>query len=202
MNWLAKTVKAGRDPLPPIGPGRLVLVVGPSGAGKDTLIGKARKACVGEAGIVFPRRLITRPISSYEDHDAISEQAFARAVTEGSFAFWWSAHGLRYALPFSVECDIARGCTVVCNVSRTIIGTLQARYEQVVVVLVTAPPDVLAARIAARGRASDGPMKERLIRSAPIESDLRVDVVIDNTDDISSSANKLLAAIRAPAVAT
>jgi ABC-type phosphonate transport system ATPase subunit len=40
----------------PIGPGRLVLVVGPSGAGKDTVIAGTKAACAGDPGIVFSRR--------------------------------------------------------------------------------------------------------------------------------------------------
>lgn len=47
--------------MPPIGPGRLVLVVGPSGAGKDTVLTLARDACRGT--VLFPRRVVTRPAS-------------------------------------------------------------------------------------------------------------------------------------------
>ncbi len=51
-----------------IGPGRLVLVVGPSGAGKDTLIGLAQAACAEDGTIVFPRRVVTREASASEDN--------------------------------------------------------------------------------------------------------------------------------------
>ena len=69
-----------------IGPGRLVLVVGPSGAGKDTLLAHARAACRDDPDIVFPRRVITRPSSAAEDHDTLSDAAFDQAVGEGAFA--------------------------------------------------------------------------------------------------------------------
>ena len=52
-----------------IGPGRLVLVVGPSGAGKDTLIAGARVKCLNNPTIVFPRRVVTRAASVAEDND-------------------------------------------------------------------------------------------------------------------------------------
>jgi len=67
----------------PIGPGRLVAVAGPSGAGKDTLLRFARNLLGGDPNIVFPRRVVTREPSAEEDHDALSEAGFAAAVAAG-----------------------------------------------------------------------------------------------------------------------
>ena len=66
-----------------IGPGRLILVVGPSGAGKDTLLGFAKAACADDHDIVFPRRLITRQASASEDNEEIGADAFQRAAAAG-----------------------------------------------------------------------------------------------------------------------
>src|SRR5450756_1114872 len=96
----------GRDSLlDQIGPGRLVLVVGPSGAGKDTLIDAVRAACRDEAGVVFPRRVVTRPWSAAEDHDTISDASFDQAAANGAFALWWAAHGLNYGIPAAIDAD-------------------------------------------------------------------------------------------------
>ena len=148
-----------------IGPGRLVLVVGPSGAGKDTLIAGARAACRDDATVVFPRRVVTRPASNFEDNDFVSKSAFEQAAAKGAFAFWWSAHGHDYGIPLAIDFDIECGRTVVCNVSRTMVDVVRKRYAHVMTILVTAPKDVLAARLAARDRASDGQILERLSRS-------------------------------------
>ena len=148
-----------------IGPGRLVLVVGPSGAGKDTLIAGARAACRDDATVVFPRRVVTRPASNFEDNDFVSKSAFEQAAAKGAFAFWWSAHGHDYGIPLAIDFDIESGRTVVCNVSRTMVDVVRKRYAHVMTILVTAPKDVLAARLAARDRASDGRILERLSRN-------------------------------------
>jgi ribose 1,5-bisphosphokinase len=179
----------------PIGPGRLVAVAGPSGAGKDTLLRFARNHLGGDPNIVFPRRVVTRQPSAAEDHHALSEADFAAAVAAGGFAFWWGAHGLNYALAAAVDDDIRAGKTVVCNVSRAVIAELRGRYADVRVVLVTAPADVLAARLAARGRAADGMLATRLARSAPVQSDLAPDVVIENVGELQDGGDKLIAAI-------
>src|SRR5262249_8767332 len=89
------------------------------------------------------------------------------------------------------------GKTVVCNVSRAVISHLRCRYVDVRVVLVTAPADVLAARLAARRRATDGAVDTRLARSAPAHSDLAPDVVIDNVGDPPIGVEKLIAIISA-----
>jgi ribose 1,5-bisphosphokinase len=178
-----------------IGPGRMVVVAGPSGAGKDTLIAQARSRVGGNPMIVFPRRIVTRATSAAEDHHTISNREFAMAAEEGAYAFWWEAHGLKYALPVIIDDDIRAGRTVVCNVSRGFVVTLRRLYAHVVVVLITAPPEILAARLAARGRTSDGDIEGRMGRAAPPEGELSPDHVIENTSDIESGAARLVAAI-------
>jgi ribose 1,5-bisphosphokinase len=183
----------------PIGPGRFVAVAGPSGAGKDTLLRFARNLLGRDPNIVFPHRVVTREPSAAEDHGVMSEADFAAAVAAGGFAFWWSAHGLNYAVDAAVDDDIRAGRTVVCNISRAVIAELRCRYADVRVVLVTAPGDVLAARLMARGRATDGPLATRLARSAPAQSDLAPDVVIENVGDPQHGVKMLVAAISCPA---
>ncbi|MDB5618529.1 phosphonate metabolism protein/1,5-bisphosphokinase (PRPP-forming) PhnN [Tardiphaga sp.] len=168
---------ANFEALAKIGPGRLVLVVGPSGAGKDTLIDLARAACAGNADVVFARRVVTREASSSEDNEQLTPDAFRQALARGGFAVHWDAHGLSYALPKAIDDDIRAGRTVVANISRAVIGWLREGYADVVVVAVTAPPEVLAARLLARGRSSDGPIANRLQRAAAV---IVPDVIIEN----------------------
>ena len=180
----------------PIGPGRLIVVVGPSGAGKDTLIGLARAELAPDSRVIFPKRVITRPSSSAEDNDAVASASFDATAAGGGFAFWWEAHGLKYALPAAVDDDIRAGRTVVCNVSRAVVASLRGRYADVVVVLVTAPPDVLRGRLAGRGRGTDGDIGARMDRSAAVEDAFRADVTIENVGDARNGARQLAELIR------
>jgi len=179
-----------------IGPGRLILVVGPSGAGKDTLIALARAGRADDPTILFPRRIVTRASSAAEDHESVSEEAFDAARGQGAFAFWWEAHGLKYALPAAIDAAIRDGRTVVCNVSRALVQHLRERYALVTVVLVTAPREMLAARLAGRSRSADGNFLARLGRVAPDDGDLCPDVVIENIETAERAAGQLRAAIR------
>ena len=156
MSWLAAVLRRLRRRSRPIGPGRLVLVVGPSGAGKDTLLAHVRAACRDDATVVFPRRVVTRLASAFEDNESVSETVFRKSAAAGEFAFWWSAHGHFYGIPASIDRDIAAGRTVVCNVSRTTVAAVRGRYARVVIVLVTAPEEILLQRLTARNRTSDG----------------------------------------------
>ncbi|MBI5321899.1 phosphonate metabolism protein/1,5-bisphosphokinase (PRPP-forming) PhnN [Bradyrhizobium sp.] len=172
-----------------IGPGKLVLVVGPSGAGKDTLLGLARAACADDPQIVFTRRVVTREASSAEDNEQMSLEAFRDARARGAFAVEWEAHGHAYGLPRGIEEDIRAGRTVVANVSRTVISALRHAYANVVVVQITAPADVLAERLAARKRGSDGNIAERLGRSV---EDAEPDATIVNVSSAEYHARQLV----------
>ncbi len=179
----------------PIGPGRLVLVVGPSGAGKDSVLAGAKAICAREPAIVFPRRIVTRPVTADEDHISVSSTGFEDARRGDAFALWWQAHGLKYALPISVDTDIRCGRTVVCNVSRGVIKDARARYLNVTCVLITAGTELLAARLESRARDSDGSLDDRIERNA-IYAELSADIVIDNSGALQDAVDTLTSALR------
>jgi ribose 1,5-bisphosphokinase len=156
---------ASPNPDRPIGPGRLILVVGPSGAGKDTLLGLARAACAGDRSVVFPRRVVTREASAFEDNEQVSFEAFQRARAGVEFAVHWEAHGHGYGLTRAIDDELRAGRTVVANVSRTVIDAVRRAYANVTVVSITAPPEILQLRLAARARGSDGQIEDRLNRA-------------------------------------
>jgi hypothetical protein len=55
--------------------GQLIYVMGPSGAGKDSLLGFAREKVPGEP-VVFAHRYITRPTGNGENHIALTPEEF------------------------------------------------------------------------------------------------------------------------------
>ncbi|MEH2489501.1 phosphonate metabolism protein/1,5-bisphosphokinase (PRPP-forming) PhnN [Bradyrhizobium sp. AZCC 2230] len=191
---MSETVTTATDAAA-IGPGRLVLVVGPSGAGKDTLLRLAQAACVDDHDIVFPRRVVTRASSADEDNIALSADEFARARDHGDFAVHWDAHGHSYALPLEINDDIRAGRAVVVNVSRTVIAALRQAYANVIVVAITAPPDVLAQRLAARARNTDGNIADRLARSVD-DASANADVTILNAGSADYHGRQLVRVIR------
>lgn len=152
----------------PLANGHLVLVVGPSGAGKDSVLNGARAAFAGQRNMVFPRRFVTRLASAEsEDHVSMTEMEFAIAVAENAFALWWRAHGNCYGIGRSVEADLALGGVVAVNCSRTAITEAMERFPHVTVVEITAPPEVLVRRIVARGRETPEQALARVSRETP-----------------------------------
>ena len=149
----------------PLRSGCFVAVVGPSGAGKDTLLDRARLALAEEQEIHFVRRVVTRaPAAGGEDHATLTEAEFSAAEADGCFAVSWRAHGLSYGLPVEVDRHMAAGNAVIANLSRAAIPLIRQRYANVVAVLVTADPEILADRLAARGRESRQEILARLSR--------------------------------------
>lgn len=171
----------------------LMLVVGPSGAGKDTLLNAARIALADSANVRFVRREITRPLSDGgEDHLPISPATFTARRDEGEYALWWETHGLAYGIPADIATDIAAGVTVIASVSRSVIADAAKRFT-VRVVEITAPIDMLAARLAARSREDAADIANRLRRQVPLPLDVETITVL-NDGTVEDGMVKLLAA--------
>lgn len=179
-------------------PGVLVVVVGPSGVGKDTLISGARKALDGDKRFSFVRRFVTRPSDiDLEDHISIDRDEFELERLLDRFSLCWEAHGLSYALPISVDTDLALGRVVIANISRHVIPDAIARYPMCRVIQVSAEISLRAERLAKRGRENRDQIAARLAREgAALPADV-TPIVIDNSSSVAIGVTALVMALRA-----
>lgn len=176
--------------------GTMVVVVGPSGAGKDSVMAYAARHFAGEARLGFVRRAITRPADAGgEAHQAIDADSFRRLEAKGGFAVSWDAHGLSYGIPGETHARLASGVTLVANGSRSALPAFADAYPRLKVVLITARPDVLAARLAARGRESAEAVARRLKRGAPDIVVAADTVVIDNSGPLEAAGEAFVSFI-------
>ncbi len=177
--------------------GTLILVVGPSGVGKDTLLAGAEAALADDPAFVFARRNITRAQDAGgEDHRAVSKAEFDKVAAAGGYLLHWDAHGLSYGLPIALQDARAAGAHVVANASRTIIDAARAELSPVRVVAITAPAAALRARLAARGRETPDEIKARVARGSAhgVTGTNVIEVVNDGSVEAGVAA--LVAALR------
>lgn len=173
--------------------GRLALVVGPSGAGKDTLIAHARQARANDPRFAFPRRLVTRTaVPHLEDHATITRARFDALVAGGAYTLAWQAHGHGYVLPASIGDEMAAGRIAVCNGSRAVVAEARARFPDCAVILVTAGRALRAERLAARGRETREEIAARLSREAPPVPEGTAPLVIDNSGPLAAGVAAFL----------
>ena len=148
--------------------GRLVLVVGPSGVGKDSLMAGARRSLPAER-FYFPRRSITRPVEAgAEIHEALTPDEFARLEASGCFALSWEAHGFSYGIPREVSWALRAGMTCVINASRQVVDRARSFFPDLRIVHVVADPATVAGRLQMRGRENGTAIAERLAREASV----------------------------------
>jgi ribose 1,5-bisphosphokinase len=178
--------------------GTMVVVVGPSGAGKDTLMALAAAHFAGCADAHFVRRVITRGADAGgEDHLSVSESDFDVMRQAAGFAVWWNAHGLKYGIPSSVFGELAKGCLVICNGSRSVLDRFEAVFPRLTIINIFARPEVLAGRLQARGRESRDDILKRLSRETPVIEG-RYDVIdIDNSGALADASRAMIEALDA-----
>ena len=177
--------------------GVFVAVVGPSGAGKDSIMRAAAAAFTGDHTVHFARRIVTRASNVDEDHDSVSEGEFSALIEAGALALHWKANGLSYAIPASIHNRLAAGHVVIANASRAIAAEIKTNFPRSVIVHITASEDVLQQRLAARGREAVADLKLRIARSNTLEQEFGADIRIENNGELEDAAAQFISAIRA-----
>ncbi len=148
---------------------RLIVVVGPSGAGKDTMLRLWRERLGADPRVHFVRRLITRPADpAGEDHRPVWRETFHALQAEGRLAFDWQAHGLLYGVAWESLAPLDDGAWVVLSGCRQHLPELRQKAPGCRVVEIAA--DVRRLRLDARdgSAARDRPMRP----PAPAPADL------------------------------
>ncbi len=171
--------------------GRLAYVMGPSGAGKDTLIAYAR-AYLDPATFAFAHRYITRPADAGgENHVMLSKAEFAARRSADLFALSWTSHGLYYGIGVEIDQWLARGLVVVASGARSAWAQAKARYPDLLGIMIDAPLDVRAQRLATRRREDEAAIRARLAREValPPEQDLRL---LDNSGPVAVAGERLV----------
>ncbi|MBC7921580.1 MAG: phosphonate metabolism protein/1,5-bisphosphokinase (PRPP-forming) PhnN [Ferruginibacter sp.] len=152
--------------------GNLFYVIGPSGAGKDTLMNYAREKMNGRAAVrpvLFAHRYITRPAEAGgENHVCLSPTEFAQRKALGFFALDWQSHGNGYGIGTEIRTWLGGGAHVVVNGSREYLAAADERFPDLRVVLISVSPEVLRQRLVARGRETAGEIERRIDRSRQI----------------------------------
>lgn len=185
------------------GPGRLFVVLGPSGSGKDTLMGFARREFSRCGDVLFVRRAITRPADpESENHIAMSDAEFDATIGENRFSLTWSANGLRYGLPRDIEPHLAAGKTAVVNGSRGAWDVIRKVFPVATAVEITVDPIILSQRLQSRGRETASEIAARLKRAEALKSGFVADVVIDNSGSVEMAGLALVAYMRQTIAAT
>ena len=145
-------------------------------------------------GFYRARRVITRPEGDAgEEFDRVSVEEFKEMAAQGAFALHWAAHGLLYGIPKSIAQQRRRADAVLVNLSRAVLPEAQEVFGDLIVISLTADPDVLAQRLLDRDRESVAQQMQRLgrARASLPQGDYRV-IEVDNSGQLETTVDRIL----------
>ena len=143
--------------------GCLFVILGASGAGKDSIIHALKKSSLE---LEFTRRVITRETNiETEDFESVTHDVFDIMRDENAFIFSWNAHGLKYGIRRDILDHLNDGRHCVINGSRKALPAMLDEYPALIPILVTVDPTILEKRLIERGRENEDEIAARISRS-------------------------------------
>lgn len=180
----------------------LLVVSGPSGAGKDTIIERLRKV---EPDVVYSVSVTTRPPRAYEidgvHYRFTTRDEFGQMATRGEFAETREYAGNLYGTPRRfLDEALAEDRDLILKPEVNGARTLKAMYPDAVLVFITAPSALeLGRRLEERHSDAPEQINQRLhIAKDELEALREFDyrIVNDNVADATSDLRAILVAER------
>lgn len=148
----------------------LIYVIGPSGAGKDSLLNWLRAHGLAEAPVHWVRRTIDRPSTSEgEAHESVSWAEFQALKQAQQFAMHWNANEHHYGIRHTELQPLKKQEWVFMNGSRAYLPTAASLFPGLTVLHITAEIEVLKHRLVSRGRETLAAIEQRLQRTPPLQ---------------------------------
>jgi guanylate kinase len=174
--------------------GRLVVVSGPSGVGKGTVVRALRRR---RPRLRVSVSATTRPRRPGEvdgrDYHFLDDDAFDRLVADGGLLEWAEFAGNRYGTPAApVRAALEQGEEVLLEIE--VQGACQVRRHQpeaLLILLVPPSLDELGRRLRRRGTEDEAAVQRRLARArAELDEAGWFDVVVVN-DEVARAAGEI-----------
>ena len=175
--------------------GRLFLIVGNSGSGKDALLTEVLARWPASVNpIRIPQRYITRPAHDYEHSISVTAREFGDFERKNKFWLTWHVYNTDYGIPTIVLEWLRRRQDVAINVSREIIPRARRIIPDLKVIFVSVPLEITLQRMRSRRREAENQQsfQRRLHRAEANQTLKNSDFIIDNSGSLDVSANKLL----------
>jgi guanylate kinase len=180
--------------------GRLIVITGPSGVGKSSIVSQARRRSGAEFSVSATTRKPRAGERDQEDYYFIDRKTFRSMVDTGDMLEWAEVFGECYGTPAGpVRQAVADGKNIILDID--VQGGMQvARKRPDATFILIAPPsmDELKSRLAGRGSETPEQIDKRL---GEAESELRMaresgiyqhEVV---NDDLDAAIEQVVAAI-------
>ena len=172
--------------------GHLFVILGPSGAGKDSLIQALSHSSIN---LHCAQRVITRPShGESEDYESVSFEDFKTLSRQDAFLFSWQAHGLFYGIRRDILEILEGGNHVILNGSRGALNKMRTQYPNLHAIFIKVDHHILENRLRSRGREDETQIIER-IKRATMEIPEHCHV-ISNNHTVEDAVSNLEALIR------